>query len=615
MKRQGFWNLVFLFFGMLGLAQKSVPLDSLHYTNEIALHDFSSFATSKELKSKISTQWTSHSIWKEPKSNSNFKSKWQKFTLSGVYEDTLYVYAKNNIAKIQLFYDDGKTIQKIGHSGFANRLSDASVPDNYNGIQLAAHRPGDYYIQFQAERYHLESEPLFISPYLYKIKSTEKIGVISLIVAGFQICLFVICMLFLALKWFKGYPKLLIFFTLINVTDAIYFLSRYQIINLELSFFRYTNSQIWNVIGDVNIICYYIFYSTFFKIPSRSWAGWIIKLGSIFWVGQIFIELSNFNSDFGSQFAKYYLNNASVVDFFVFIVLVIFVLKNRLNERFYVIGFVGLIFIFLSTAEVAWPHLWGLNDWVQLDFTSFGFMQFAAVINIFSIVCAVLYDYILKERAASKLKTELVQKELEELTILTRERERISHDMHDELGAGISAMKLQAEFLKMKLKKQNVEEDIDDLLKTTEDLNISMREMLWSLNSGNDTLGNLIKYINMYGETFFRKSNMEFSYQMELQDAEQKINSENRRNIFLCIKEAFNNCYKHSEATHVNAKYSQQNKTLKISIEDNGKGIPLQFKQGNGLKNMRFRMLNANGRMDIQSDSNGTYLKFEIPLD
>ena len=37
--------------------------------------------------------------------------------------------------------------------------------------------------------------------------------------------------------------------------------------------------------------------------------------------------------------------------------------------------------------------------------------------------------------------------------------------MHDDLGAGISALKLQAEFIKQKVDDQSIKADVDDLLK------------------------------------------------------------------------------------------------------------------------------------------------------
>jgi two-component system sensor histidine kinase DesK len=56
-------------------------------------------------------------------------------------------------------------------------------------------------------------------------------------------------------------------------------------------------------------------------------------------------------------------------------------------------------------------------------------------------------EIIIKE---SEFQNKLLQKEIERQKSIHLERERISQDMHDDLGAGISAIKLQAEFLKFK---------------------------------------------------------------------------------------------------------------------------------------------------------------------
>ena len=117
-----------------------------------------------------------------------------------------------------------------------------------------------------------------------------------------------------------------------------------------------------------------------------------------------------------------------------------------------------------------------------------------------------------KERLLQDIqyRNQLLEKELEIQRKVQEERERISHDMHDDLGAGISALKLQAEFIKQKVDDQSVKADVDDLLKTAGEMNLSMREMLWSLNSNNDTLGNFIQYLTIYSENFFKKLSKKF---------------------------------------------------------------------------------------------------------
>lgn len=205
----------------------------------------------------------------------------------------------------------------------------------------------------------------------------------------------------------------------------------------------------------------------------------------------------------------------------------------------------------------------------------------------------------------------ILEKELEIQKKVQEERERISHDMHDDLGAGISALKLQAEFIKQKVEDEMIKADVDDLLKTAGEMNLSMREMLWSLNSDNDNLVNFMQYVAQYAENFFKKTDIKITVKREVYSPETKLNSEVRRNLFLCAKEAFNNIYKHSKASEINILFSlNNNEMFTMQIIDNGLGISEKSSSGYGLKNMQKRMEDVGGECQISSSENGLALKF-----
>ncbi|MCE3077064.1 sensor histidine kinase [Chryseobacterium gwangjuense] len=221
----------------------------------------------------------------------------------------------------------------------------------------------------------------------------------------------------------------------------------------------------------------------------------------------------------------------------------------------------------------------------------------------------------LKERQLkeSEHQNQLLQKELEKQRSIEKERERISHDMHDDLGAGISALKLQAEFLKQRAQDEDLQNDIDELLKTSEEMNLSMREMLWSLNSGNDTLGSFIDYSKIYAYNFLKKTKIQLSTESENVVAETMISTEQRRNLFLCLKEALNNAYKHSQSNQLKLSFVQNDKEFMMKISDNGVGINHEKPDGNGLRNMKRRMQEQNGHCEVTTE-NGTHLFFRIDL-
>ncbi|SHE72250.1 sensor histidine kinase [Chryseobacterium takakiae] len=218
-----------------------------------------------------------------------------------------------------------------------------------------------------------------------------------------------------------------------------------------------------------------------------------------------------------------------------------------------------------------------------------------------------------KQLKESEYQNQLLQKELEKQKLIEKERERISHDMHDDLGAGISALKLQAEFLKQRADNDGLRNDIDELLKTSEEMNISMREMLWSLNSGNDTLGSFINYAKIYTQNFLKKTTILIITENENIVEETTISTEQRRNLFLCLKEALNNIYKHSQANQITLSFLQKDNEFIMKISDNGIGINHKNPAGNGLRNMKRRMEEQNGHCEI-TNGNGTHLFFKMYL-
>ncbi|MBT2622024.1 MULTISPECIES: sensor histidine kinase [Chryseobacterium] len=219
-----------------------------------------------------------------------------------------------------------------------------------------------------------------------------------------------------------------------------------------------------------------------------------------------------------------------------------------------------------------------------------------------------------KQLKEAEHQNQLLQKELEKQRSIEQERERISHDMHDDLGAGISALKLQAEFLKQKAEDGDLRNDIDEMLKTSEEMNVSMREMLWNLNSGNDTVGDFVTYAKIYAENFLKKSSMKFVIKDGDVISDTAVSAELRRNMFLCLKESLNNIYKHSQASELEISFLQSGNEFNMKISDNGIGIDNNKPEGNGLRNMKRRMKELDGEYQISSSEKGTALIFTVKI-
>jgi signal transduction histidine kinase len=134
------------------------------------------------------------------------------------------------------------------------------------------------------------------------------------------------------------------------------------------------------------------------------------------------------------------------------------------------------------------------------------------------------------------------------------------------------------------------------------------------MNSGNDTLGNLISYIRSYSMEYLENTNINCKVIIPPVIEEKEISGDKRRNVFLCVKETLNNSLKYSAASEIVVTI-EANDHLTIRIHDNGKGIDMQKLRefGNGLKNIQKRMSSVGGSFSIEN-KNGTLTTLTLPL-
>lgn len=220
-----------------------------------------------------------------------------------------------------------------------------------------------------------------------------------------------------------------------------------------------------------------------------------------------------------------------------------------------------------------------------------------------------------KERERLKLENERkeFEKQMAVMGAQQDERNRISADMHDELGAGMTAIRLMSEIARNRMK-EDAPKEIDKISQSANDLLNKMNAIIWSMNSGNDTLDNLVSYIRAYSLEYFDGTEINCRVKTPELIADQKLPGDKRRNIFLCVKETLNNALKHSQASEITINIETGNE-LEITISDNGIGVDLQnLRQfGNGLQNISRRMKSIGGVFKIETN-NGTITTLTLPL-
>lgn len=209
---------------------------------------------------------------------------------------------------------------------------------------------------------------------------------------------------------------------------------------------------------------------------------------------------------------------------------------------------------------------------------------------------------------------------LEQRHAIEKERGRIAKDIHDDLGSSLTRIMMLGERVEEELgQRKDVGPHISKIVSSARHTVQSLDEIVWAVNPENDTLNGLLAYVGHYADEFFENTDVNCRLQLPVELPAFSMPAEARHNLFLMVKEAFNNALKYSGGTEVRVEVSVKGAMLQVIVEDNGRGFDVDAlaarRKGNGLENMRKRMAHLGGRFEIASTPDkGTSLKFVLKL-
>lgn len=214
----------------------------------------------------------------------------------------------------------------------------------------------------------------------------------------------------------------------------------------------------------------------------------------------------------------------------------------------------------------------------------------------------------------NKLHKQLIS--LEKKQAIEKERTRIATDMHDDMGAGLSRIKVLSETIKFENQKGILDPaHLQKISSYSEEMMEKMGEIVWALNQRNDSVDDLLGYTRAYATDYLTSHNIDCTFHAPAEHPEIFASGEMRRNIFLSVKEILHNVVKHADANSVDIAVTLT-RDLCIRIHDNGKGINMDTlrKFGNGLNNIRKRMAEIGGSAKFKNED-GTTVILQVLLD
>jgi signal transduction histidine kinase len=200
---------------------------------------------------------------------------------------------------------------------------------------------------------------------------------------------------------------------------------------------------------------------------------------------------------------------------------------------------------------------------------------------------------------------------------LENERSRIAQDLHDDLGANLT----QIVFLSQRVEGSRQDsQEVDRwfrLIPATARRTIqSLDEIVWAINPRHDSLESLANYLSQFAQQHMTLARVRCVLDVPAIVPAMTLSAEVRHKLVLAAREALQNVATHAAATEARVTLQLDDEALVIVIADNGCGFEpsLVGGEGNGLPNMRRRLEDIGGRLEITSQpGQGATVRLVVP--
>lgn len=202
---------------------------------------------------------------------------------------------------------------------------------------------------------------------------------------------------------------------------------------------------------------------------------------------------------------------------------------------------------------------------------------------------------------------ELVQMQYQFLETQEETARRFSHELHDELGQALTAIKANLSAMR-----NGQEERLDDCMGLVDRAIQDVREMSQLLRPTIlDDFG-LDAALRSLTDSFAIRTGIQVNYKSNVNGSRWKDDTET--NLFRIAQEALTNVARHAQATAVNVELMESGGAVVLEIRDNGRGFDPEQSKGStglGLPGMQTRARGCGGTLRVENES-GKGLRIEV---
>lgn len=603
---------------------KTDSLDEIQLNEERYLLDPEGVFTFEDVKNKSFNASKEEALSVTDKLNPN-RSVWIKIRAENHSNDVFKGVLYSNLCSERIYYweENGKVFeQEVGF--LLPHQDDIIFFDRY--LLPITLQPGEkrtYYIKTTEFIRYIHSTPLqtYVGTADEFEQFNEPIGSSKLVNLHVFFNGFLIFQLFyILLQWFLVRRVEYSYYALYIISLFAYFWPRHVLtsksvegIDVFISHFVANCNDIFLILP---VFFYFRFSRHFLDMPLRK-PNWnkIIKYFEYFFLFlTVMIALTNVLIP--NDLPKNTLILSSVAAQFILSIIALrgfFAVKTRL-ARFAITA--GIVVI---TAHIAAMVISVFKIYHYVDIAPIAITMVAIIIEIAIFNSGLLFKARQFEKDKFRAQTVLLR-ELENKQKLQLEyegvRDKISRDLHDDVGSTLSSVSIYSYAAKDKLAKGDLSQTRELLLAIEKNalstLN-SMGDLVWAISPQNDSTEKLLERISTFGYSILAVKDCKFDMEICPEFYRYNLNLEQRRSILLICKEALNNAAKYANANDICLKISKHNEGFRLELSDNGTGFDMaKINRGTGLKSMETRALTLSNFFEIESDHTGTTIRLNI---
>jgi signal transduction histidine kinase len=184
-------------------------------------------------------------------------------------------------------------------------------------------------------------------------------------------------------------------------------------------------------------------------------------------------------------------------------------------------------------------------------------------------------------------------------------RLRISRDLHDDIGSGLSSIALMSDALRTNRRASAPDsEQLGKIGEVARGMVADLRDIIWAIDPDRDRLDDMVTRMRDVATALLPGARLTFTVSPSEQLA-MRIGMAARRELLLVYKEILHNVAKHADATAVAVELLARPNGLDLRIRDDGSGFCDAGNGGTGLKGLRERAARLGGELRVRSDSHG----------